>query len=629
MHLDVGILLKRLCVVDVDNHTLALELEDRFPALKETACEDTVNGRHYYFERSALADAHGYFDGRAQVMAGVDFKTVCAPCPIKGIGTSGLIVTAPSQGKQWIRPPWELKGCYMPDHLPSIPDDILRAVATPCFQVAPDTVLLFTRDGSRLKVCNSTWLPRFAYLAPFFEDLSAPEVPVPMGSAELMQELLYICNHKGPSQWPLPDLTGLHRLADFLGAPNCIQELLVVGTMPPYHTCGRLQALADLSPEWAAACLAEGLIHVDLELRYTALKPDVGASSAARESWLFAGRDGVGLSEGDAVLQPVSNLPEEVLELLNMYPEHLMLAGGSALSAVCPHVAQGSDYDLFVYGVPASEAVHILKDVEDVLEPDLVTRTGTAVTMLVGKMVVQVVLWLFDSPEHVLQSFDIAASQVGLYYDKDGYLRVVAKPQWKYCMQHMTIVVDTRCWSAAAVPRVFKYYAKGFDVVLPGMPRWCLLPHAKQACTKRSRYHGITCLFQMEATVDKIMVCPSWVPRFIKQKRCLATRRPTFAELHRTLVKYNNWGVSKTSGYAEKLVPSAIHHVLEALVSSGMSWLGLVPAHYGRQAPPHEVGESDWRVPPQRGPLYPRNPCLWEAFARAEAGHINLCPLGL
>ena len=614
-HRDMGILLHKLCVVDVDSHTLAEELEQRFPALTETACEMTAKGRHYFFERSALADCHGFYDGRSHVMVHVDFKTICAPCPLTGDSTSGLIVTAPNTGKRWIRPPWDFGGCYMPDRLPQIPDDLLRAVAVPKHHVVEEAVLAFTEDSSQLEVRQDTWLPRFSYLAPFFDDLESSEIHVPVGTADLMTELLYICKHKTPSTWPLPDLAGLQRLADFLGCPTTVQGLLQVGQMPPTSACGRLHAMEQLSPEWASAACRKGLIPVDDDLAswltYQPLKPDVGASAAYGESWLFPIRDSISLSPGRPVLNLVDadKIPDKVLVVLEEYPMHVMLGGGSALSAVCPNVAEGSDYDLFIHGVTPEEASRMLEDIQELLEPDAVTRTGTAITMVVDDTLVQVILWLFDDPEHVLRSFDIAACQVGLMTNPEGQLIGVATPQWEHAMHHMTFWVDLGSWSAALVPRVLKYYTKGFDVVLPGMPRWRLLPAAKQASRTRSRTAGIINLFWMEQLVEQQTVCSSWLSRATKMRERLALRRPTFKEVHQTLTRYNNWGARRASGYAELLPPQALPHVIRTMVISGMRWLGLIPDP--APGPPAPV---EWRIAPRGRNLYPCSPCLREAF---------------
>ena len=115
---DWSIVLSTLCVIDADSVEVAAELEERFPVLRRVPCEQTRRGFHYFFKRSARADELGCWDGCAQVLAQIDFKTKTAT------GTGGIIVVSPSSHKTWIRAPWLTP-------LEAIPDDLLDAVAAP------------------------------------------------------------------------------------------------------------------------------------------------------------------------------------------------------------------------------------------------------------------------------------------------------------------------------------------------------------------------------------------------------------------------------------------------------------------------------------------------------------------
>ena len=115
---DWSIVLSTLCVIDADSVEVAAELEERFPVLRRAPCEQTRRGFHYFFKRSARADELGCWDGCAQVLAQIDFKTKTAT------GTGGIIVVSPSSHKTWIRAPWLTP-------LEAIPDDLLDAVAAP------------------------------------------------------------------------------------------------------------------------------------------------------------------------------------------------------------------------------------------------------------------------------------------------------------------------------------------------------------------------------------------------------------------------------------------------------------------------------------------------------------------
>ena len=117
---DWGIILKDICVIDVDSPAVAASLEARFPELLLTPCAETKHGFHYYFRRSKLADDAKYYDGAGQRLNKVDFKSITRT------GTGGFIVVPPSADKKWIlnRAPWETD-------MTSIPDVLLSTVARP------------------------------------------------------------------------------------------------------------------------------------------------------------------------------------------------------------------------------------------------------------------------------------------------------------------------------------------------------------------------------------------------------------------------------------------------------------------------------------------------------------------
>lgn len=128
---DVGLLLHDLCVVDVDSREQAMELEERFPVLKEVPQEVTRKGKHYFFERSEMADREGYYDGPAQRIKGVDLKTKTAN------GGRGFLVISPSTDKRMTVYPESMR-CgdeagsgkkYGP--LQTIPDALLKEIGVP------------------------------------------------------------------------------------------------------------------------------------------------------------------------------------------------------------------------------------------------------------------------------------------------------------------------------------------------------------------------------------------------------------------------------------------------------------------------------------------------------------------
>eukprot|EP00798_Chlamydomonas_sp_ICE-L_P009392 gene9392-16515_t len=185
-HMDAGVLLRQLCVVDVDNEKLVKHLEEIFPILNHVPTEITRAGRHHWFLRSALAEEEEYYDGPAQRIPGVDFKSVAAT------GTSGFVVIAPSKGKKWIRPlsyarilhPCDntIEHCKkLKNALVHIPDEILKYVATSCkekMKAAEEAsnkkttfVTLQFHNGETFKIpSNSKVLSLFSYFEPLLDD---------------------------------------------------------------------------------------------------------------------------------------------------------------------------------------------------------------------------------------------------------------------------------------------------------------------------------------------------------------------------------------------------------------------------------------------------------------------------
>lgn len=91
---DIGLLLRGLCVIDCDSHEAAAELMAAFPdELAAAPSVSTARGQHFYFARSPLADAHGFYDGASQRIRGIDFKTRARS------GAAAFVVVPPSTNK--------------------------------------------------------------------------------------------------------------------------------------------------------------------------------------------------------------------------------------------------------------------------------------------------------------------------------------------------------------------------------------------------------------------------------------------------------------------------------------------------------------------------------------------------
>ena len=88
---------RELFVVDIDEHDYAHDIEDKFPAFKETVSTQTKKGRHYYFRR---IDTMKHITDGARKLGDrtipIDFKTETST------GTGGLISIPPSPDKSWM-----------------------------------------------------------------------------------------------------------------------------------------------------------------------------------------------------------------------------------------------------------------------------------------------------------------------------------------------------------------------------------------------------------------------------------------------------------------------------------------------------------------------------------------------
>lgn len=542
---DMGILLKTLCVVDVDTRELVTELESRFPILRECPCEDTKKGRHYFFRRSSLCDSVSYMDQRSGVIPKVDFKTRCST------GSAGLIIVAPSKGKKWLRKPWR-----MGDILRPIPDDLLQAVAVP-MQRFESVTLVFPQDNNRRLVYrDSPYIHLFELITEAVK--GGHEVPLLIGTAEQMTELIHLCMHRTFSKWPV-DVEGIQRLADYLCCRPKVTRWLS-STIPVSPTAW-ISSLGTVSEEWAkSSCLGNDVFKVtDLILSYEPLPKD--------SRWLFLGHRPIDLLSGTRMLRKdirgyaKTTIPDAVLMLMDIFP-NVVLAGGAALDLASPHLlAPPSDYDLFVTGATEDEFRCLLQSASDVLQAKVAAQTGNAVTFLTkGNTSIQIILRRFDSIAHVLQTFDIGPCQVA-YHDNELW----ATRLWIECMRRMAFYVNFWNWSNASVSRIFKYYTKGFEIFVPALQR--------EMFTRRDTpTTGVVNLFVIEAECHL-----EWSFKRYREGQPKLRPRVTAQKIQDKVRRYNYWGQRYQSGYESFLGTSRLLYVLKAMISKGLVWVGLRP----------------------------------------------------
>jgi hypothetical protein len=112
----VGIILKDLMVIDIDDKSLVTNWENMFPILKTVVSAETKKGKHYYFKRTELADAYKIYDKARCLMINdkkieLDIKTLCET------GTGGIIIASPSPEKSWIINPTDTDILDIPQDL--------------------------------------------------------------------------------------------------------------------------------------------------------------------------------------------------------------------------------------------------------------------------------------------------------------------------------------------------------------------------------------------------------------------------------------------------------------------------------------------------------------------------------
>lgn len=511
---ETGMLLSQLCCIDVDCNPVADELEKRFPVLRQTAMETTSQGRHYFFSRSERADSHGYYDGARQRNSRIDFKTRCFN------GTQGFLVVAPSNGRTWVRAPWESEL----QNLLTIPDDLLHAVARP--QHIPRQIRLnFVATDETLDIVTPPWLWKCAYGQMFLDETCSDDaqnpltMPLPIFSMQNFFDLSEACSLNGCYTGSSEQAANCVQLADFLGLDKRLLQQLAADV-------AHVQRLQICSQAWTESRRQElkwrlQLAHHQVNPEETLVEIDRTIGSQLRyepmsgnvrdESRLFhCLPSALPLSQEDQLLSTDLNhalslqMPHFVTSLLRQYQGKMILAGGAVLGMVATknsNIGRGNDYDLFLFGISRDSATKIVKAVLSEPEVELACVTGKAVSFRVVRFGqtydIQVILLLAESAAHVLHGFDWPPSKVGVLATEAG-LRVVATPSWVLAVKTLAFPVDPSTWSQSSPVRLTKYYTRGFDVFVPGMQRDMI----KLTCScKTDQLLGIAAVFSLEQQI--------------------------------------------------------------------------------------------------------------------------------
>ena len=487
-----GILLQRICVVDVDGEELVKDLETRFPVLRKSPCAKTPRGAHYYFLRSELADFGGFFDGPAQVKHGIDFKSVCLT------GSGGFVVAAPADGRTWIRPPWALDplGKMIP-----IPDSLLTAVATPRFLMFP---LEFNVGTTTLAVAPSG-LCRLPYITNMAEATASSSqgdgmrTRIPIPSQFSPATLLGLVQGYVQGTPVAPEFTYAGHLdkvrtqeagkrtlelADFLGMPR--RELASLDSFVQEAV-----ANARINPILAASISGTRLVTV------RSRQADKARPLALGSDGVFVAQVRRGNSVGCVpalVPEPCEalweRLPAPVKEKMIKYQSRIMVAGGFPLSClVADDTVTSSDVDVYIVTRDVEEATRILADFR---QPGCSAHlTGSTVTLTYdggahgatngdtsdqalgasSNLPVQVILLLAPSHAQVLDNFDMEPCRVGAFVDDLGKLQVVSSDAWMESVLTRSFPLHTRRWSTSTVVRSLKLALKGFAPYIADLDR--------------------------------------------------------------------------------------------------------------------------------------------------------------
>ena len=453
-HKDIGILLRTLCVVDVDCMAIADELELRFPLLKLVPAEKTRKGMHYYFRRSTLADRDGYYDSRSPVIKAVDLKTVTST------GTSGFIVTAPSPNKTWIRALWEF------NEVPEIPDDILKAVARASHEGVDLRIRCAGDKMIRMPSC------RFALMSPYMKMFFDSEftdtkgvVHLPTYSQEVISEA-FNSLESGYIEFDSERVHDVLELYDYVALPYKLVDTIK-------HDSAEIHRIKSTQPLMAAACKSFRTVTVDVSLASRViLRKNVDAEPyevfRAKPDESIIGLESLRPNPAQAL---ENALPTCVRRWMRDYPGKLVTAGGFVLGAVAEYVSPGSDIDLYVVADNEPGANAIVHRIAQECSTAVYTGYALTLTHPESTIDIQLILVLNNSADDVIKGFDLHPCQVYGTYGTDGKPAVTASETWVEALRDRCYPIHSNTWSDSSTMRIAKYCAKGFRAYVPGLYR--------------------------------------------------------------------------------------------------------------------------------------------------------------
>lgn len=525
---DVCVVLKSLCVVDVDSVELNAELVEAFPVLDEAPAEKTARGFHYWFVRPQAADELGYFDRSGSRTKGLDFKSVYPG------GTSGIIAVAPSTGKSWIRPVW----AYMPFEIPT---DLLDAVAKPRPGSRFPTMSVECLDGVVVLATASRTVASSAYFEPFVVgDVAVQEgkpVPAPVDSGPLSDLMDLVDRGKLPDgdRFGAGYVRSVASAADAVGFPlgplrsalkreNIASVLLALEVAPDEAISTHRERVWEESgcPSTDDPSASEKdpvLLAVPYPIEYKPLPSYFPDSSNVGEyrrasSWELFGPIvakpfdalvraaearrqkvwSIGRRPDDAFAGAV---PRAVSDFMLLFPDNVVAAGGFVAGAVLDLALPGADVDLFVHSCDLRFAHRIASCFGRAPGFYGFRQTEKAITATVdgldgAPVAVQIIKRLHHDRAQVVASFDMSPCKVlaravsgdtrtwttrvtrtprapGVSGERASAFVVECMPAFVACARTMAFSVDYLEWSTSSTFRILKYASKGFRVYLPGI----------------------------------------------------------------------------------------------------------------------------------------------------------------
>ena len=515
---DIGILLNKICVIDIDSLEMIEYFENKFPILTTVACERTTKGKHYFFERSQLADERGYFDGHAQVYPTVDFKSICSN------GTAGYLVVSPSTGKNWIRSPFETPSNPNGKLLP-IPDYLLAEVAVPTLKLLSSSYIFKFLDGTTFTSMDPM-LRHFQFIEAMIRfqqnggglsltTTTDPGIIIPFGSAADFEALIHICRNKninGINMKNNININNIRQIADYTLLSEKMMKL--INPDSPVNVFKKWEFLSQIDPEWRDAIFYPQVLELTPELltyviifftfdislylflkRYITYTSFKNRNELSKHHFLLPyipmtkHQEGLQTCRIDFLDNIYRELPVLVKRILKLDPR-IYLAGGAALRLLSDIVQYDEniyrmDYDLFFTNMTEMEADEAVQKIINLYKKrdviNIVSISKTAVTFSCrvddgeeydddsvndGTTTIQIIVRIFSSVEVLLNGFDIAPCEIALNYDAElERFRAYATTSWLHSMKRMTFIPKLDNWNNASIYRLFKYYIRGFEVL--------------------------------------------------------------------------------------------------------------------------------------------------------------------